>query len=237
MSLPAGFFTLHRDLPREGPGSAVEVDWVLDRIPAPGRVLDLACGPGADTVTLAERLPEARIEAVDITPHFAAETRRRTAQDAHRVTVREGDMREVSGEWDLIWCMGALYAVGLEAALPIWRQVLAPGGVVAFSEPVFSQDPPGAGEAAFWADYPGCGSVASIEARIAAAGFRTVASRLMQGPPWAEYYLPMAARIEQLAPDASPDLAEVLEAGRREIALWRAAPDEVSYLLSIVEPA
>ncbi|SPH17748.1 Trans-aconitate 2-methyltransferase [Defluviimonas aquaemixtae] len=231
------FFTLHRDLPREGPGTAEDVRWALSIVGRPARVIDAACGPGADTVTLAEELPEARIEAVDRTTHFVAEARTRVARFGGRVSVREGDMRELTGPADLIWCAGALYFLGIETALPLWRRALAPGGKVAFSEPVFVTDPPSEAARAFWADYPGVGGAASIARRVEEAEYRAVATRTLTGQPWADYYLPMEARIERLRPGASGALAQVLDAAEREIALWRAAPDEVAYLLAVTEPA
>ena len=223
MTLPPGFFTLHRDLPREGPGSAASVDWVLARMPAPGLVADVACGPGADTVTLAERLPGARIEALDLTPHFVAEAARRCARFGPRVTARQGDMRDlaslVSGPVDLIWCMGALYALGIETALPLWRPALAPGGRLAFSEPVFLTDPPGPGARAFWADYPAVTDAAGIKARIETAGYRLLDATPLTGEPWADYYHPQQARIAALRPGADAELAAVLDAAETEIAL------------------
>lgn len=58
------FFTVHRDLPREGPGEAADVRWALDQLGLSGPidVLDAACGPGADLVELADALPQARID-------------------------------------------------------------------------------------------------------------------------------------------------------------------------------
>ena len=53
------FFTVHKDLPREGPGLADDVLWALKvaETPEDGAILDAACGPGADTVTLATSPP------------------------------------------------------------------------------------------------------------------------------------------------------------------------------------
>lgn len=68
-------FAPHRDLPREGPRTARDVRWALSVAGRPARAIDAGCGPGADTVTLAEALPEARTEAVDWTPHFVAGAR------------------------------------------------------------------------------------------------------------------------------------------------------------------
>ncbi|HPE25808.1 class I SAM-dependent methyltransferase [Albidovulum sp.] len=231
------FFELHRDMPRQGPGDAEDVLWALSVLGQPARVIDAACGPGADTEVLAEALPLARIEGVDLTAHFIAEARDRLACFGPRVTLREGDMRDLAGPADLIWCAGALYFLGVETALDLWRPVLAPGGAVVFSEPVFTCDPQPPGAAAFWADYPGVGTAADLAARVQAAGYRTRATRLITGRAWMNYYLPMMARVARLRIGAGPELAAVLDEAEAEFARWRAAPDEVAYLLSVVEPA
>ncbi|MEZ5911938.1 MAG: class I SAM-dependent methyltransferase [Paracoccaceae bacterium] len=230
------FFTLHRDLPREGPGTAEDVHWALSVIDRPHYVIDAGCGPGADTETLAEALPEARIDAVDQVAHFVAEARALTERFGPRVTVRVGDMAALHGPADLIWCAGAVYFLGLEAALAQWRPVLAPGGAVAFSEAVFLTDPPGRAARDFWALYPAMGSEAALQARIAAAGYRTLASRRIVGPAWSAYYEPLAARIARLRPGADAELAAVLDEAESEIALWRAARGDVAYSLCVVTP-
>lgn len=66
------FFTLHRDLPREGPGEPTDIAWALAEGGIGGaiRVVDAGCGPGADLVLLAEALPDARFEGVEMHAPF-----------------------------------------------------------------------------------------------------------------------------------------------------------------------
>ncbi|MCV2864345.1 class I SAM-dependent methyltransferase [Albidovulum sediminicola] len=230
------FFELHRAIPRQGPGDASDVLWALSVVGEPARVIDAGCGPGADTETLAEALPLAQIEAVDLTTHFIEEARARLECFGPRVNTREGDMRDITGPADLIWCAGSLYFLGLETALPLWRGALAPGGAIVFSEPVFLSSPPSAEVAAFWADYPGVGTEAELRRRIAGAGFATRATRVITGRAWLNYYLPLMARAARLRIGAGPDLAAVLDAAEAEFARWRAAPDHIAYLLCVVAP-
>lgn len=231
------FFTLHRDLPRQGPGTGEDVAWALSLIAAPARILDAGCGPGADSETLAAVLPLARIEAIDSTAHLVEEAQDRLACFCPRVSARLGDMRSLAGPADLIWCAGAIYFLGVETALSLWRSALAPGGAIAFSEPVFLTDPPDPAARAFWADYPGVGSEAALVARIAAAGYRVLGTRPVVGRGWLDYYLPLMARAARLRIGAGPELAAVLDEAEAEFARWRAAPDHVAYLLCVVTPA
>lgn len=231
------FFTLHREIPRQGPGTAEDVLWALDQIEPPARVIDAGCGPGADIETLAEALPKAEIDGFDIVPHFVSEARDRSNCFGPRVRIWCGDMEEITGPADLIWSAGAVYFLGVEAALSRWRTVLAPGGVIAFSEPVFLTDTPSAAATAFWAECPGVGTARQIAIRVASAGFRTRATRLITGRAWLNYYLPLMSRAARLRIGAGPELAKELDLAEAEFARWRAAPTDIAYLLSVVEPA
>lgn len=238
MTLEEAFFALHRDLPREGPGQAEDVHWALytAAVPEAARIADLACGPGADTRTLAKARPAARIEAVDRVPHFVEAARAAVAPYGDRVVVRQGDMAEVTGPYDLIWCAGGLYFLGVTEGLGLWRGALAPGGHVAFSEPCLPPRPSAAARA-FWADYPAISGIGGIRDRVAAAGYRVLGERMVIGAAFRDYYEPMARRIALLRPDAEPVLAVVLDENEAEIARWRAAPDDIAYALMVVAPA
>lgn len=240
MTPEEAFFTVHRDLYREGPGTAADVHWALSvaGIGGAARVCDAACGPGADTVTLAQALPQASIDAVDMQAHFVQAARERMAGFGQRVQVRQGDMTSISGPYDLIWCAGALYFPGVTEGLRLWRGALAPGGRVAFSEPVLLGDAPSDVARAFWAGYPAITGLDGIGARVTAAGFRVMAHRMIVGAAWAEYFGPMRDRIAVLRQQApEPALAEALDENAKEIAQWEAVPDEIAYALMVVEPA
>lgn len=200
------------------------------------RVVDAGCGPGADLALLAERLPDARLEGIDRQAHFVAAARARVSAFGDRVTVRQGDMGQIEGPVDFIWCAGALYFLGVTEGLTAWRPALAKGGHVCFSEPVWvDADPPQVARD-FWADYPDITDMEGIADRVTAGGFRVIAARLLQPSAWAGYYLPMSARIAALRPGAGPGLSKVLDAAAREIAQWRAAPDHITYAQLLVAP-
>ncbi len=231
------FFQVHRDLPREGPGLPDDVHWALAQIPAPQNVLDAACGPGGDTVTLARALPDAAILAVDMVPHFVDAARARTAGFGARVKVQMADMLEVDGPFDLIWCAGAVYFAGITAALARWRRELAPGGCIAFSEPVLAQDASAAARR-FWAGEGPVQDHDGVLQQIAQAGYRVMGTRDIIGPAWQAYYDPMETRIARLRrAGANQQVEAACRDAETEIANWRAAADEVSYLLVIAEPA
>lgn len=231
------FLTLYSDLNREGPGAPADLGWALSvaATPSQARIMDAGCGSGADTVTLAKNRPQARVEAMDKIAQFVEAAQKRTAPFGDRVQVCQGDMAQLSGPYDLIWCAGALYFLGVTEGLKTWRPALAPGGVVAFSEPCLLPRPSEAARA-FWAEYPEISDVAGIRARVQAAGYRVLGEQMQVGDAWEAYYIPMAKRIEKLRPEAKGALAEALDEAEREIARWRAAPSEIAYALMVVAP-
>ena len=102
------------------------------------RVLDIGCGRGAQTLVLAESSPS-RIVAVDNHPQFIDALRHKAHElgIADRLEARVADMRRLDfadGAFDLIWCEGAIYIMGVEAALRDWRRLLRRNGHVALTE-------------------------------------------------------------------------------------------------------
>ncbi|MFB2531380.1 trans-aconitate 2-methyltransferase [Paracoccus sp. p4-l81] len=231
------FYTLHRDLPREGPGTSADLAWALyvAGTPEDARICDAGCGPGADTVGLAKARAGARIDAIDAVAHLVEAARLRAAPYGDRIRVQQGDMADLSGPYDLIWCAGALYFLGVTEGLSRWRGALSAHGRVAFSEPCLLPRPSAAAEA-FWADYPQITNAQGIRDRVHAAGYRVLGEHLMIGAPWEAYYKPLAARIARLRPDATGALAAALDDAEAEIARWQAAPGEIAYALMVVEP-
>ncbi|QFT80584.1 hypothetical protein FIU89_08170 [Roseovarius sp. THAF27] len=230
------FLTLHREMTRQGPGTSEDVRWALSQLDLPDapNVLDAACGPGADLVTLAECLPRAQIEGIDQLPHLVEEARTATARFTN-VTVSTGDMAQITGFYDLIWCAGALYFLGVTEGLTLWRRALTTDGAIAFSEPVLSPEAPQAARD-FWADYPAISDLDGITARVEAAGYDVLNHRLVTGRAWAEYYAELGGRIAALRPDADAALDQVLDTALREITLWRQAPGDIAYALILARP-
>lgn len=230
------FFTVHGDLPREGPGEAADVAWALALacLPEGAAICDAGAGAGGDVAALLA-VPEARVLAVDTHPGFVAQMRARFAGEA-RVTVEEADMGELAahpaGPFDMIWCAGALYFLGLEEGLSRLAAALRPGGVLAFSEPCHFVDAPSEAAVAFWDGYP-VRDAAGIAAAVAAAGFENLGARKVAEAGWEAYYGPLEARIAALRPGAGAALTEMLDLCADEAAQWRRVKDETGYLLTV----
>ncbi|WP_167647711.1 class I SAM-dependent methyltransferase [Mameliella alba] len=228
------FFAVHKDLPREGPGSAEDVAWALAlaALPEGAAICDAGAGAGGDVVALARA---GRVLAVDLQEGFVAQMQARFA-DLPQVTVRKDDMGRIAefaeAPFDMIWCAGALYFLGLEPGLEVMRGALKPGGVLAFSEPCYFTETPSAEARAFWEDYP-TRDRAGIAEAVAAAGFEILGTRDVSDAGWEAYYQPMEARIDALRPGADAGLTEMLDLCAQEARDWRAVKSETGYHLVV----
>ncbi|GGL74914.1 class I SAM-dependent methyltransferase [Wenxinia marina] len=228
----SGFFAVHKGLPREGPGSEADVARVAASVGQVSRLCDAGCGPGGDLAALRTAFPKVRISAVDAHAPFVG-----TVRDAHPdVDVRVGDLRDLGGPYDLIWSAGAVYIVGIAAALQAWRGALAPGGHVAFSHPVFFSDDPSDEARAFWGGYQ-AQPVAAVLDAVAAAGW-WVRDQWPVGPEgWEAYYGPLEARAKELI--GATDSRTMRTAARlalEEATAWRRHADETGYLFILAAP-
>lgn len=231
------FFTLHRDLPREGPGEAADVAWAADvaKLPPSARMADVACGPGGDIAALLAAAPQGQVTALDKTAHFVDAARAAWADDP-RVTVLRADMSVIANKYDLIWCAGAVYFLGIETALSAWRKALHPGGMIAFSEVCWLSDARPARVAKMFADYPAMTDAAGITAQVEAAGYEVRAQRTLSDAAWEAYLGPIDARIAELRPGADAALNAVLDEAEEEAAAWRTHARDFGYVLSVVRP-
>ncbi len=231
------FFAIHSALPREGPGDRASLAWAMAfaRPPADGRILDAGCGPGADIPGLLDYVPRGEVVAVDLHAPFANQVRARFRGDA-RVTVRHGDMLAQSGPFDLIWAAGSLYAPGVEAALPVMRRMLVPGGRIVFSDLCWTgpERPPEAVDF-FATEYPDMGDEGTLRTRVARAGLRFQTVCKLPPAAWEAYYGPLENRLDLLRRDLpdDPEIATQVAAHEREIAVWRAHGDAFGYLLCV----
>jgi SAM-dependent methyltransferase len=241
------FLEIYGTLPRAGPGSTADTLRALSFVPDlnPRTVLDAGCGPGAQTLVLAEALPNAEILALDAAPQMADEAARRCNAAGHggRVVARVGDMLEPGASpagLDLIWCEGAIYFAGIETALSTWRPLLSPEGVVAFTEPIWTHPSPPDELVEWWrGEYAAINDEDGVRARIAAAGFESVGFfPLPASSWWDEYYGPMELRVQEFRIEhpGDPLAAEIADEASKEIDFFRRFSDFYTYGFFVTRP-
>lgn len=235
------FFRVHCDLPREGPGSTASTSRALElareSLPPAPRVVDVACGPGAQTLVLLDELPEdATVTALDLYGAFLDQLRvsLEEREGSERVELVEADMQTWSpeGAVDLVWCEGAVYIMGVERALERWSSWLEPGGVIAFSEAVWLTDAPSAAASQMWEEYSAMGDIPSLLALVERCGYDVLGHFVLPQRDWLEeYYAPMQARLDALYEefDGDEQALEELATHQLEIDVCERHGDEYSY--------
>ena len=221
-------FDLFDGLDRAGPGERESLDRALAGVAPDAAVLDAGCGRGADLPALLARVPQGRVVAVDTSPDFIAHVR--AAFPAVQAEV--ADMADPpGGPFDAIWSAGAVYHLGVGAALAAWRAHLAPGARVAFSDLCLTGPAPAPAVTAFFAaEGVTLREAAALEAEVRAAGYRIADAFWLPTEAWAAYYLPLERRLDGLPENA------VARGFRDEIALWRAHGGDFGYRLVVAQP-
>jgi SAM-dependent methyltransferase len=244
--LDATFWAVHSGLEREGPGDEASMSRalaVMTGLPAAPRILDIGCGPGAQSLALAART-HGTITAVDTHQDYLDALARAAAERglAARITPTKASMNALpfeDGSFDLIWSEGAAYLMGFERAMAAWRRLLAPGGYLAVSEACWLRplDQVSAGARESWAEYPAMTTRDGVLARVAAAGYRVLDQFVLPPSAWWNYYGPMEARIATLrqARAADPAFLEALAAHQSEVDAYRRFGAEYSYLFVVAQ--
>ncbi|MEV8514066.1 methyltransferase domain-containing protein [Dactylosporangium sp. NPDC051484] len=117
---------------------------LVARIPTTGAVavVDLGCGPGTMTASLAERWPDAAILGIDSSPRMIAAAAELQTPQLRFQLGDAGQWRPQRGSVDVIVANASLQWVDdHEALLPAWAAGLDDGGTLAFQVPIASHDP------------------------------------------------------------------------------------------------
>jgi ubiquinone/menaquinone biosynthesis C-methylase UbiE len=236
----------HRNTPRQGPGSDSETRKALELIGVSKteriEILDVGCGSGSQTMTLAEST-NAAITAVDLFPVFLdrlVETAR-TRGLGDRIKTLACSMDELPFEeraFDVIWSEGAIYNIGFEHGMRTWRRYLKEKGSIAVTElswitaerPMELED--------YWRrEYPGIGAISDKIKIIENSGYRPIGAFVLPADCWMEnYYEPMRKMFDAFRKKHNSAEAErMIRHEQEEIEVFEKYQDFFSYVFYIAQ--
>lgn len=238
------FLEIYGTLPRAGPGAdefTRRAYRMLPQVPAAARILDLGCGPGAQTVELL-RMTAGTVVALDLLPEMLArvsDAAQRAGLSDRLVTVQQ-DMSAMDFErasFDIVWSEGAIYNLGFAAGIAAVQPLLKPGGYLVVSDVVWLKPDPPAEIVEFWREYPEIDTVTAKQRTIRSAGYQMIGSFVLPPTAWtAQYYDPMEQRIAEHTETWSgiPEAEEVLQEARNEITLFGRYREYYSYAFFVM---
>lgn len=186
---------------RQGPGSeeaTVKALSFIDGITENSKIADLGCGTGCQTLYLANNTP-AHITALDIAPASIDKLNNSITEQklGQRVKAVVGSMDNLPFEresLDIIWSEGAIYHIGYENGLRLWRNYLKPNGYIAVTECTwFSNERPKEINDFWMSGYPQIDTMPAKIAQMLNAGYMPVAAFTLPSNCWTDnYYIPLA---------------------------------------------
>ena len=100
--------------------------------------------------------------------------------------------------FDLIWCEGAAYIMGVERAVKAWRPLLKPGGRLALSDAAWLHSDPPEAVLRSWDEYPEMTNIAGCRERVRAGGCELLGDFVLPEEAWWDYYRPQQKHLAEL---------------------------------------
>jgi len=233
------FLTIFAPLASWGPGSKADTTKAFQHLNfAPQRILEIGCGNGNATLTLAA-LSNADIVATD--NEQSALDRLQENLGKHNLTNRVStqcismtELKVNDKPFDLIWAEASMYIMGVEKALAAWKPLLQDKGTLVFSDLVWFSESSDTTIKDFWrSEYPDMQSVQTRLDQIDKAGYATTASFEVSEQAWKDYYEPLQDRLNEVADEMQN--SQAFRDIQREVNLYKDYLGEFGYQFFIVQ--
>lgn len=238
---------MFEELPRQGPGSKESTTHACSFFPPdfrPGKILDLGCGSGMQTLTLAMLFPDSEITAIDIHQPFLNDLtiRAKNAGLEKIIVTHQASMDNLPFEmasFDLIWSEGSSFIMGLSQALQYWKKFLKPDGYLVFSDLTWFSDSPSDECRDFFQELcPDLKSESGIEKIISSEGYTVISSfRLPDADWWDNFYSPLKARIIILKEKymGNAEAQSIIQGLEKEMNIHRKYSKEYGYTFFVLK--
>jgi SAM-dependent methyltransferase len=232
-------FKIFESFPRQGAGDDEHTEKVFSLIAEPlkgdGEILDVGCGKGVQTMTLARLCPFCRITATDIyQPYLDAVDEKSVSEEFSRriktVCASMDDLPFGEESFDIIWAEGCSSIMGIENAVMYWKKLLKRGGYMMISDIFWFTETPSDEAREFFAEFH---PAMMIEDKgfetIRNAGLELVGSFRLPSRVWEEsFYGKLRAKFggleEEYADDK--DALMIIEGLKRQTRIFDKYQDE-----------
>ena len=239
------FFEIHSGNLREGPGSFESTKKALsflNILPSNLRILDVGCGPGQQSLDLAQ-ITNGLITSVDNHQPYLDTLNIKIIDRGleNRITILNRDMSNLNFEpnsFDLIWSEGAIYNIGFEKGLKLWKPLLKMKGYIAVTEISWLKQYPPSELMKFWNnEYPQMLLVDENIKIIKDCGYKLVDHFTLPESDWWNYYNPINIKLELLKEKHknNREALEVINLEYKEIELYRNYCDYYGYEFYILQ--
>jgi SAM-dependent methyltransferase len=238
------FWTIHEDLPRQGPGSDKTTQKLFDIANSRQnlkRAIDMGCGSGRSSLLIAANGLD--VVAIDTHEAFLNQLRASAAVKGLTDKIEIANMSMENpmypeASFDLVWSEGTAYIIGLKKALVAWRRLLKPHGELVLTDCYWLTDRQSPEAIDFWkADDPLMVSVEKASDIMKDSGYSVDFTYVQPDSDWFdEYYNPLTDKIIQLSNSTDPSMQAALQTTKLEINIRRKYADEyghVGFVLSV----
>lgn len=233
-------------LERQGPGdndSTLLALSSLKKLPDEINLLDIGCGPGMQTITLAQNI-SGKITALDfyeillnqLKENILKENLEDKISTLHK-SMFEMDFRDES--FDVIWSEGAIYIYGFKKALKDWNRFIKPNGYMVCSHISWLKKNPPEEIVDYWKNM--YEDIQEIEINLAAAqecGYEIINYfNLPDESWWNDYYSPILERLPEFRIKYSNDDTgiKVISDIETEIEMFRKYSEYYGYVFYIMK--
>lgn len=236
----------HIRLKRQGPGSpemTINALNFLDNLNENSQILDLGCGTGGQTMTLAENIT-GNIIGIDLFPEFIdvfnKNAKKLNLQERVKGIVASMDKLPFQKEkFDLIWSEGAIDNIGFEKRLTYWNKFLKKDAYVVVTCPSWFINEPPIEIEKFWND---AGSrIDTIENNILImenAGYIPITTFKLPENCWTDnYFIPREVEEKTLLEKnlGNKTIEDYIENGKYEVELYSKYKEFYGYVFYIAK--